>query len=397
MDDENDRPQYALPLTSPSAFKKTRTTTTAFHSPKVPIVRTTLPSEDLAEQRNAIPRIPEIIKPTPDALAITEKRHKIPSGITQPKHPRQKTHNIVASALKTRKFHLVSNSSSISSQFSNPKTLAQKHRKNRRKDLAVFVERIEKARKANAKTTGGPNSNGLQNTTVGKEDISQQVAKPRKLPNATAAERKWRTDNWAKCPPKPDDEVDDGNVDRRTAESINELSSRWDYSTKLAEQLQEVALEEMRASEERGKGGGTLKVKPKPPKPRRSRTEEVVEDGGVDDDDDVMTDTVNLDDDDDEGEYVLDTYIRSSAADITTDPPAESEPHSVDSIDIDHSNVGILVIENEEEEALWEAFAEDQEESDTEWNSEEEDENGNCFEIDSRERDTLIKSLTTVN
>ena len=388
MDDENDRPQYALPLTSPSAIKETQTTTTAFHSPKVLIVRTTLPSEDLENQKNAIPRIPEIKKPTPDALAITEKRHKIPSGIAQPKHPRQKTHNIVASALKARKFHLVSNPSSISSQFSNPKTLAQKHRKSRRKDLAVFVERIEKARKANAKTTGGPNSNGLQNiTTVEKEDISQPVAKPRKLPNATAAERKWRTDNWANRAPKPDDGVDDGNGDRRTAESINEPSSRWDYSTKLAEQLQEVALEEMRASEERGKGingggGGKLKVKPKPPKPRRSKTEEVVEDGGADDDDDdVMTDTINLDDDD-EGEYVLDTYIRSSAAepfDIIAEPAA-SNHDSVDSIDIDHSNVGILVIENEEEEALWEAFAEDQEESDTEWNSEEEDENGNLFE-----------------
>lgn len=393
MDDENDRPQYAIPLTSPSAIKETRTTTTAYHSPTVPIVRTTLPSEDLLdEQKNAVPRIlPEITKPTPNAFAITEKR-QLPSGIAQPKHSRQKTHNIVASsALKARKFHLVNSpSSSIPSPFLNPKPLAQKHRKSRRKDLAVFVEkRIEKKRKAKGITgdhhRSRPDSScGLRNidSVFEKEDdISQLEKPPRKLPNATAAERKWRTETWANRPPKRN-EVD-GNV-RRTAENINEPSSRWDYeSSKLAEQLQEVALEEIRASEERRKGlsdgGGKLKVKPKPPKPRQSRIEKSVEDDdGSGDGDDVMTDTVYLDDDD--GDYVLDTYVRSSAAEppfgITTEP-AESEDHDSVLRSVDHhGNVGILVIENEEEEAIWEAFAEDQEESDPEWNSEEEDENG---------------------
>lgn len=385
MDDENDRPQYAIPsLTSPRAIKETRTTTTAYHSPKVPIVRTTLPSEDLDEHKNAaIPLVPEITKPTPDAFTGTEKR-QLQIGIAQTKHPRQKTHNIVASALKARKFHLVNNSSSISSPLLNPKTLAQTHRKSRRKALAVFVERIENGRKAN-KGTGdrsGPGSDGLGNIDgVGKEDISQ-VARPRKLPNATAAERKWRAETWGNRPSKAD-EVD-GNV-RRTAQNIHEPSSRWDYgSTKLAEQLQEVALEEMRASEERGKrlsdGGGKLKVKPKPPKPRQSRTEELVEDGSGDDDD-LMTDTVYLDD---EGDYVLDTYVRSTSAaePFAIAEPAESEPDHDPLRSIDHSNIGILVIENEEEEALWEAFAEDQE-SDPEWNSEEEDENG-LFEPNSR-------------
>ena len=374
-------------------------------------MRTTLSSEDLVEQKNAIiPRVPEITKPTHDAFPITEKRH-LTSAIAQPKHSsRQKTHNIVASASKARKFHLLNTPSSISSPFLNPKTLAQKHRKSRKKNLAVFVERIENNnRKANGtgdRSSRPVDSAGLLKTTDGvgvgkKEDTTSPLATPRKRPNATAAERKWRTETWATNRPEKPNEVDDGNG-RRTAENIYEPSSQWDYgSAKLAEQLQEVALEEMRASEERQRGlsggGGTLKVKPKPPKPRRqARAEKVVEEDGSgdddDDDDDVMTDTVYLDDidDDDDGDYVLDTYVRSSAAAasepfgiIVTEAAESSEDHDSSlhnsSSIIDHSNVGILVIENEEEEALWEAFfAEDEEESDPEWNSEEEDENGNC-------------------
>lgn len=367
MGNENDRPQYAEPFASSSAVKETQNTTTAFHSPKVPIVRTTLPIEDLDAQRDAIPRLPEIAKRNPDAFDITGKRQS-PSGITQPKNARQKTHDTVKSVLKARKFHLVNNSSSVPSTLLNPKTIGQKHRKSRRKDLAVFVERIENKRKAKERgSRARPDRGELDNVdSVEPEDILQ-LEKPRKLPNATAAERRWRTETWANRP-KPN-EVD-GNV-RKTAENIKEPSSQWNYeSTKLAEQLQEVALEEIRASEEREKelsGGGKLKVKPKPPKPRRARTEKLVEGGSGDD---VMTDTIYLDDD---GDYVLDTYVRSSAQPFGITEPADPYQNSLPSID--HSNIGIIVIENEEEEAIWETFAEDQE-SDPEWNSEEEDENG---------------------
>ena len=363
----NDRPQYAVPLTSPNAVSKTRTTATAFHSPKVPIVRTTLPSEDFDERRNVITRFPEVIKPSPDASAITEKR-QMPSGITKTRQSRPKSQDIFASALKARRFHLVNDPSSKSSPLLNPGTIAQKSRKSRRKDLAVFVERTESIRKA--KGTGDvsrPSSGGPGTIDNGGKEDTSQLQKPRKLPNATAAERKWRTETWANRP-KPN-EVN-GNV-TKTAENINEPSSQWNYeSTKLAEQLQEVALEEIRASEERGKGlgaGGKLKVKPKPPKPRQPRTEKLADDGSGDG---VMTDTIHLDDD---GDYVLDTYVRSSAQPFGVTESAEPDHDSLHGID--HSKLGILVIENEEEEALWEAFAEDRE-SDPEWNSEEEDENG---------------------
>ncbi|KAF6234530.1 hypothetical protein HO173_007155 [Letharia columbiana] len=370
VDDDNDTPQYAVLLSSSNAVKETRTTTTAFQSPRVPTVRTTLPSEDFDESNNAIPRFSKTKKPRAEASAIIDKR-QLQSEITQHKQSRQKPQDILASALRARKFHLVINPSPISSPLLVPKTTAQKHRKNRRKDLAIFVERTEVIREAKKSGSVSRPSSGEPRHLdyIEKKDISQ-LEKPRKRPNATAAERKWRTETWAN-PPKPNEVTENLT---RTAENINEPSSQWNYeSTGLAEQLQEVALEEIRASEERAKGlsgGGKLKVKPKPPKPRQPRTETSADERGGDD---IMLDTIKLDDD---GDYVLDTYVRSSAQPFRVMEPTELHHDSLNSID--PGNIGILVIEDEEEEALWEAFAEDQE-SDPEWNSEEEDENAEDY------------------
>ena len=363
VDDNSDTPQYAVPLASNNAVKETWTT---FHSPKVPTVRTTLPGEDFNENRNAIPRFSESATPKVDGSPIAAKP-PLPSEITQPEKSHQKSRDVLGSALKARKFHLIKSSSPISSPILVSKTIAQKHRRNRRKDLAIFVERTEiicKAKKAG--DLSRPNSGDPSHLDNGEKREISQLEKARKRPNATAAERKWRTETWAK-PLKPN-EVN-GNIAKQ-AENINEPSSRWNYeSSQLAEQLQGVALEEIRASEERTKGlrgGEALKVKPKPPKPRQTKTEELADDGS---EESVIADTINLDDD---GDYVLDTYVRSSAQPFGVAEPAGSYHDSLRGMD--HGNVGILVIEDEEEE-LWEAFAEDQED-DLEWNSEEEDENG---------------------
>lgn len=369
MDDENNTPQYAIPHAPPDTIKDSRTTTNAFHSPKVPTVRTTLPSEDFSEQDNAISGFSKsnLTNPSLDASTITAKRQQ-PSDITLSKESRQKSHDILPSALKARKFHLVKSHLPISSPFLVPKTIAQKLRKSRRKDLAIFVESTDIVPKV--KESGNvsrPSSGEPKHLESSAKENRSQVEKPRKRPNATAAERKWRTETWAN---RPKSNQGDGNL-TRTAENINEPSSQWNYeSTRLSGQLQRVALEEIRASEERVKelgGGGRLKVKPKPPKPRQPRTEKLADHGNGDD---VVADTISIDDD---GEYVLDTYVRSSAKPFGVTEPAESCHDSLHGLD--HGNVGILVIEDEEEEALWETFAEDQE-SDAEWNSEEEDENG---------------------
>ncbi len=367
MDDKNDTPQFVVTTASTDAVKETWTATTSLHSPKVPTVRTTLPSEDSNEQKNNTGRISDITKPSADTSAIIGNR-QLPSEITQPKQCRQKTIDVFASALKARKFRLVKNPSPMSSPFLVPKTTAQKHRKNRGKDLAIFVERTEIIRNEKRLAhISRPGSGKQIHTDKGEKNDVPQPEKPRKRPNATAAERRWRTETWAN-PPKPNGV--NGEL-TRTAESINEPSSQWNYdSIRLAEQLQSVALEEIRGMEEHAKmvnGSGKLKIKPKPPKPRQPRTEELAHDGNGND---IMTDPIKLDDD---GDYVLDTYIRSSSQPFGITEPAE--PYLDSSRSVDYGKIGILVIEDEEEEALWEAFAEDQA-SDPEWNSDEEDENG---------------------
>ena len=360
---ENDTPQCAALLASQNAVKENWTT---LHSPKIPTVRTTLPSEDFNEEKTAIPRFSESATLSVDASPIVEKC-PLPSEITKTKQSHQKGRDVFGSAKKARKFHLVKGSSPISSALLVSKTMAQKRRTNRRKELAIFVERTEIIREA--KKSGDisrPGSGEPIHLDSGeKRDISQ-LERPRKRPNATAAERRWRTETWAK--PSTPNEVNKNLA--RTAESVNESSSQSSHaSIKLTKQLQGFALEEIRASEERTKGlsdGENLKVKPKPPKPRQPMTEEVADDGN---EERIMTDNINLDDD---GVYVLDTYVRSSAQPFGVAEPTGSYHDSLRSID--HGIVGILVIEDEEEE-LWEAFTEGQED-DLEWNSEEEDENG---------------------
>ena len=364
LDHGKDTPQYAAPVISLDTVKETQTTTTALRSPKVPTVRTTLPGEDFNEKHNALVQFSESSIssiPITDAASAFEKRQQPPES-TQPKKPRQSTHEVFVPPSKARKFHLINTPSSASSPFLAPKTIAQKHRDRRKKDLAVFAEKPDLIRKEKLSGDISQHSSGEpRHAYNGEKKDGSQLEEPRKRPNATAAERKWRTETWAN-PPKPNAVTGDST---RTAENINEPSNQWNYeSAKLAEQLQEVALEEIHASEEKGKGlstSGQLKIKLKPPKPRQPGAGTL----GVDSTgNDLMTDVIALDNDD---EYVLDTYVRSS-----TQPTG---PHYDSLHDVAHSNVGILIIEGQEEEAFWEAFAEDRQ-SDPEWNSEEEDENG---------------------
>ena len=365
-DPENDTPQYSRPFASPDVVQETRTITTAIHSPKVPTVRTTLPSEDFQEQKKGISPLSKNTKPSADASVIIDNR-QTPLRVAQIKQNRQQTHDSFASALRARKFHLVKSPLPISSPILVPKTFAQRHRRSRRKNLAVFVERTEIIRRVKKPGNISRPSNGDRTYVNNGERNISQIEKPHKRPNATAAERKWRTENWANHP-KPNEANENLT---RTAENINEPSSEWNYeSTQLTEQLQRVALEEIRASEEDAKvvsDGGILKVKPKPPKLRQPRIEKLADD---DSGDEILTDTINFDDDDD---YVLDTYVRSRAQPFGITEPAESHQDPLQGTC--HGNIGILVLEDDEEEALWEAFAEGQE-SDAELNSEEEDENG---------------------
>ena len=364
---DDDTPKFTSPLVSSNPIKKAYTNPNAFHSPQIPSPRTILPCEGPNGQKNADSGLSESTKASADPRAMLNK-HQQPFELKQTRQSGQETPNILRSALKTRKFHLIKSPSPLCSPNMVSKSTAQQHRKIRGKGLAVFVERTETTRKAKGSgNVSRPSSGEPRHLDNGEENHMSQLEKPRKRPNATAVERKWRTENWANL--RNSNETNENLI--RIAESVNEPSNQWNYeSIRLAEQLQEVALAEIHTSEEgaKGPGGGRkLKIKPKSPKPRQSRTEKLADEGS---EKEVIPGIVDIDDD---GDYVLDTYVRSSAQPFAVPEPAESYHDPLHSTN--HGNIGILVIEDEEEEALWEAFAEDQE-SDLEGNSEEEDENG---------------------
>ena len=361
---DNDSPKFTLPLVSSNPVKEGYIDPNAFHSPKIPSPRTVLPGEALNGQKNTDLGLSESTKASADPRAMMEE-HQQPFEPKQTRQSGQKTPDILRSALKTRKFHLIKSPSSLYSPKMVSKSTAQQHRKIRGNGLAVFVERTEITRKAKGSgNVSRPSSGEPRHLDNVEENNMSQLGKPRKRPNATTVERKWRTENWANRRKSNENLI-------RRAENVDEPSNLWNYeSIRLAEQLQEVALAEIHASEEGAKGpsgGRKLKVKPKSPKPRQTRTEALADEGS---EKDVVPGIVDIDDD---GDYVLDTYVRSSAQPFEVPEPAESYHDPLHSTD--HGNIGILVIEDEEEEALWEAFAEDQE-SDLEGNSEEEDENG---------------------
>ena len=246
------------------------------------------------------------------------------------------------------------------------KSSAQKYGNNRRNELAVFVEKAQPNYGAKKITDRSGDDQNKRSNAI-KSDVTK-VEVPQKRPNASAIERKWRAENWV----KPEEANEVTGKSTKSAQNVDEPSNQWNYeSNHLAEQLQQIALEEIKTGEKREQEPSSRhqqpKFKPKPPKPRQSRIERLVD---ASSEDESMTDSLNLDDD---GDYVLDTYIRS-AADLT-DGPDQAETLIDLFSGTDRSNVGILVIDEGEEEAIWETFGENQE-SDPEWNSEEEDENG---------------------
>lgn len=190
----------------------------------------------------------------------------------------------------------------------------------------------------------------------------------RKKPNATPAERKWRIENWDR-PRKQAENVKQGTG---VGKNINDPPHEWDYeSPELLEQLQQITRQEMQIQEEKSAHVACipqLKTKPKPPKPRQPAVQCNVRKG---DDDDVMTDDLVPEDDDDD--YVFDTYVRLHSHPTMSANPTEQLIDPVQQYG--YTNMGILIIDEGEDEELWETFG-GEIDSDPDWNSEEEDENG---------------------
>ena len=278
------------------------------------------------------------------------------SFITRPSRHSEGNKGPEGASPKPRNFHLSKDILPRRPPYGVSKRRAHMQKNLRKDDLAMFMEKREEASRS---------MHADKNTAAEfSASTRQDSMSPRKRPGVTEEERKWRATNWGRSvEPKVHAETA-----TESAWTTNPFKN-WDItSPELAEQLQQIAVDEILSEEARAAPGNDniqLKSQPKPPKPRQAKTQGAVDAGKVDIE---MTDSNNLEDD---SMYVVDTYVRSIAQPTTTE---DSKSYVNPLRGLNEGNIGILVI-GEDEEDLWEMYGEIQE-SDPEWNSEEEDENG---------------------
>lgn len=287
------------------------------------------------------------------------------SLVTRPLRHSEGNKESEGASSKPRNFHLSKDGLPRIPPYAVSKRRAHLQSNHRKDDLAMFMEKREEASQskyANNNTAAKFGASTQQDIDRG-HSATDSVS-PRKRPGVSAEERKWRATNWGTSV-EPKLHAATATESARTIEPFK----NWDIeSPELAEQLQQIVVDEILSEEARaapGNGHIQLKSQPRPPKPRQAKTQGAVDAGEIDVE---MTDNNDLEDD---SMYVVDTYVRSIAPPTTT----EDSNSYVDPLrGLDEGKIGILII-GEDEEELWEIYGEMQE-SDPEWNSEEEDENG---------------------
>ena len=310
------------------------------------------------------PRLRENVQPNHQEQAHMGLKSSA-SPIARPLRRSEGNKDSDESSPKPRNFHLSKHVSPRTPPYAVSKHRAHMQRDIRKDDLAMFMEKREEATQsqhANKNMAAKFDEPGRQDIDSGHS--ATELVSTRKRPGVTAEERKWRASNWGRSV-EPEIHAETSTESARTIEPFK----KWDIeSPELAEQLQQIAVDEIISEKARATPGNDhnrLKSQPKPPKPRQAKTQGAVGAREIDVD---MTDSNDFEDD---SMYVVDTYVRSIVQPTST----EDSNFYVDSLrGLNQGNIGILVID-EDEEKLWETYGEIQE-SDPEWNSEEEDENG---------------------
>lgn len=289
-------------------------------------------------------------KETPHAPGVASNL-STPSKASQLNHKKSSPSN---SKPQPRQFHLSGRTSSVFPANSEPNGRILK-RKQRRTDLPVFVEKSRLARSARDTlpkfievSRDTSHTKGSENHDAGSTDCPRIVLGARQSKVKSCGADATRST-------------------RILAKKSNEEYSQ--NSIMLAWQLQELATKESLRPNLDLPPPPQLqhKIKPKPPRPRRKEIDvKSVDSGG----DQIMADVIEIESEED---FVYDTYVLSSGQ-VVIKPKDTVEPMISKAGYVDNNRIGILVIEDADQE-IWETFAEG-EESDKEWNSDEEDENG---------------------
>lgn len=257
-----------------------------------------------------------------------------------------------------RQFHLSRRTFSVLPAGSESKGRIHKRRQHRN-DLPVFVEKPGLARSARKTLPKVLEASG--DTAYTKDSGYHNAGSthgPRIALGARESEVKRSRADVTRSTPS---------LAKKANENLREYSQN---SIMLAWQLQELATKESLRSTPELRGSPPQlrpKIKLKPPRPRLKEIEiKSVDSGG----DQVMDDVIDIESEED---FVYDTYVRSCGQ-VVSKPKDMTEPMICEAGNIENNRIGILVIEDADQE-IWETFAEE-EESDKEWNSDEEDENG---------------------
>ncbi|KAL2047026.1 hypothetical protein N7G274_001044 [Stereocaulon virgatum] len=340
--------------------------------PKVPSVRTTTLDEDYDKSGDAISSLFQDRAQDPQSRHQAEK-HLPATSFNRPIRHSENSQRPDRASPQLRKFHLSTTRLPTSPPHTSFKSSVRRNRKSQRTDLAIFEEskgKLLESAQALRDQEAECDRPGLKE--VGDDETISTIEPPRKKPNATLEERKWRAETWNK-PTKPSRSIAAKSKSDRKAG----LDSKWDLeSLEFAEQLQQIALQEIQVEEQRARvKSSSRQLKPQS-KPPRSRQPILRQAADTDRGDVAMADG-NVPDV--ESNYVFDTYIRFQPSTQPLGAGKSTEPHVDPLQGIDYGNFGVIVIDDDDDEkTFWETYGEIQE-SDPDWNSEEEDENAEDF------------------
>ncbi|KAL8952881.1 MAG: hypothetical protein Q9222_001239 [Ikaeria aurantiellina] len=335
-------------------------THSAYKDPRVPVIKTTSSSAD-----NASTQAKQLLYIQDEVT--NDKTENVPG------HTQDAVHTLTATrtagenayerpALGTRTFRLTRPTTPISSRATLHGGI-RKPRKKQTKAFAVFVEQPRERRASQQSRAYDSAKVPEQKKTKGHLEATNPVSSPRKRPLASSAERDWRAHTWKKPPelPRPDAQP------KPTVQVSDQ-----DASTALAQKMQQFALEETQL-EVAVVGRHTQDqstIRPKPPKPRTAKTNI----DGPQCPSNANQDTVDTSNEK-YIEYVVDVYIRQGSISQS----ASNEPQTLGLEMVDPARVGMLVIEEGEDQEIWELYREEECSDDESWNSEEEDENAEDY------------------